>query len=233
MAKPEYSGPWRRVRLRVLERDGHLCQIKGPKCRGVANQVDHIVPVSKGGSWLDTQNLRASCSPCNLARVDHTGDENWRTSSTRITLVIGPPGADTSGYVAGRIGPNDIVIDYDALAGALGGTGRAGHKATSAARNAVLTTLRRGESEARRAWIVSAAPHAESVLPHHEVIVIDPGMDEAIAIAQKADDANASLGNDDALAIAHKAGGDNVARVHTWYTTRTMQPGASVPSRAW
>ena len=63
------SGPWRRVRLYVLERDGGLCQIRDAGCLVVATQVDHIVPLGDGGDALDPDNLRASCGPCNSGRA--------------------------------------------------------------------------------------------------------------------------------------------------------------------
>jgi len=74
-AKVYRSGTWKRVRLRVLERDGWTCQVRGPKCKVTADEVDHIVPVSKGGSWYDDHNLRAACKPCNVGRARrHTVD---------------------------------------------------------------------------------------------------------------------------------------------------------------
>lgn len=73
MARPPYDGPWPRVRKAILERDGHLCQIHGPKCKVLADCVDHIIPTSAGGAWYDPDNLRASCYPCNNDRVDRTG----------------------------------------------------------------------------------------------------------------------------------------------------------------
>lgn len=68
MAKPQYSGPWQRIRKEVLERDGHLCQIRYPGCRIKANQVDHIYPVAEHGHTFDPQLLRAACQHCNNAR---------------------------------------------------------------------------------------------------------------------------------------------------------------------
>jgi 5-methylcytosine-specific restriction endonuclease McrA len=69
MSGPEYAGPeWQAIRRRVLARDGHLCQIRGPKCRGTATHVDHIVSVSQGGPRLEMSNLRAACSACNVAK---------------------------------------------------------------------------------------------------------------------------------------------------------------------
>lgn len=68
MRKPHYSGPWRTIRRQVLERDQHICRIGAPGCTLVANQVDHIVPVSRGGAWWDLANLRAACPRCNNGR---------------------------------------------------------------------------------------------------------------------------------------------------------------------
>ena len=55
---------WYRKRKRILERDGHECQIRGQKCLGVATEVDHVVPHALGGDASDG-NLRAACKPCN------------------------------------------------------------------------------------------------------------------------------------------------------------------------
>jgi 5-methylcytosine-specific restriction endonuclease McrA len=69
MAKPEYANPqWKAVRRAVLARDGHQCQIRGPKCKGRATHVDHIVSISQGGALLDPANLRAACASCNVAK---------------------------------------------------------------------------------------------------------------------------------------------------------------------
>lgn len=69
MAPTPYSHPqWRPLRLRILERDGHACQIQGDRCTHDASDVDHIIPWQEGGSWFDPANLRAACPPCNRAR---------------------------------------------------------------------------------------------------------------------------------------------------------------------
>jgi 5-methylcytosine-specific restriction endonuclease McrA len=70
--KPWYSGPWKRVRLAILERDQYRCQIAGPGCTRTATEVDHILPAAldpTGHGWFDPDNLRATCQPCNLARL--------------------------------------------------------------------------------------------------------------------------------------------------------------------
>src|ERR1039458_8178731 len=88
---PAYRGKWPQVRKQILARDSASCQIRGPKCTGLATEVDHIVSVEKGGQWYEPSNLRASCRNCNQARVDRTNGDRWKRSATRITLVIGPP----------------------------------------------------------------------------------------------------------------------------------------------
>jgi 5-methylcytosine-specific restriction endonuclease McrA len=78
--KPQYAGPWRRIRREVLERDGHRCQIRADGCTQNATEVDHILPVSMGGEWYDKDNLRAACQRCNNARnVKHktTASRAW------------------------------------------------------------------------------------------------------------------------------------------------------------
>jgi len=60
-----YDADWERVRLAVLERDGHRCQIGGPRCTRVATTVDHMVPLAQGGARLDPANLRPACGSCN------------------------------------------------------------------------------------------------------------------------------------------------------------------------
>ena len=54
---------WAKIRARVLRRDNNTCQY----CGAPATEVDHVVPVSRGGSH-HTSNLAASCSGCNAKR---------------------------------------------------------------------------------------------------------------------------------------------------------------------
>jgi HNH endonuclease. len=81
MAKPKpyakfYSSKeWQRARRWVLQAaaarapDGiPRCEIE-PGCREVADSVDHIVSMSRGGSALDPSNLRPANRRCNSRRV--------------------------------------------------------------------------------------------------------------------------------------------------------------------
>lgn len=58
---------WRKVRAKVLERDGYICNYCGDV---EANEVDHVIPVDEGGNDDET-NLVAACGFCN--RSKHAG----------------------------------------------------------------------------------------------------------------------------------------------------------------
>jgi 5-methylcytosine-specific restriction endonuclease McrA len=54
---------WRKIRERILRRDGYICQYCGQE----ANTVDHVIPRKLNG--LDTDdNLLAACSRCNYSK---------------------------------------------------------------------------------------------------------------------------------------------------------------------
>ena len=59
-----------RVRFRVLQRDGYRCCACGAlpaKDPNVVLHIDHIIPVSYGGS-NDMENLQTLCAKCNLGK---------------------------------------------------------------------------------------------------------------------------------------------------------------------
>jgi hypothetical protein len=171
---------WRVKRLEVLQRDGFRCQIRGPKCETRATQVDHIIPVEDGGPIFDEVNLRAACHWCNTWRAAKNKAINgWRRAATHITLVMGPPGScdRLSEYVAEHAGPGDLVVDYRAIAAAIGQRPDEVKKL----RGMLLSRLRRGEVEAARAWVTSTNPRAREMFPHHEVVVVDPGREYAMS----------------------------------------------------
>lgn len=55
--------PWRKIRAYVLDRDQYICAY----CLDPANQVDHLLPVARGG-MNDPINLTAACGPCNQSK---------------------------------------------------------------------------------------------------------------------------------------------------------------------
>ena len=61
--------PWRRIRDKVLRRDGYLCVTCHKKGLIVeAAEVDHIIPKSQGGTE-SLDNLESICSPCHKRKT--------------------------------------------------------------------------------------------------------------------------------------------------------------------
>jgi hypothetical protein len=68
---------WKKLRLRVLARDGYTCTY----CGDTANEVDHIVPLKRGGSD-DMDNLTSACRICNIRKKDNSVGVFLAKSST-------------------------------------------------------------------------------------------------------------------------------------------------------
>ena len=58
-----------KLRFEILKRDSFTCQYCGRKAPNVILHVDHIIPVSKGGTNIKT-NLVTACQDCNLGKTD-------------------------------------------------------------------------------------------------------------------------------------------------------------------
>lgn len=58
----------KRLRFEILRRDNHTCQYCGEKAPDVTLHVDHVVPVTLGGSDKP-DNLLAACKDCNLGKT--------------------------------------------------------------------------------------------------------------------------------------------------------------------
>lgn len=74
------------LRFQVLQADNFTCQYCGKKGEDAELQVDHIIPVSKGG--LDEfENLITSCRACNIGKFDKEPAFRSRTElKTRIEM---------------------------------------------------------------------------------------------------------------------------------------------------
>jgi 5-methylcytosine-specific restriction endonuclease McrA len=73
------SSEWTSARARVL-REQPICAVDG--CAGGASEVDHIVPLSRGGAPYDRQNLRGLCSDHHRQRSSQQGAEAKRRQVT-------------------------------------------------------------------------------------------------------------------------------------------------------
>jgi 5-methylcytosine-specific restriction endonuclease McrA len=64
MPRPYDRHAWKTLRLQIGQRDSWCCQVveDGRVCGAPAREVDHIIPLSKGGAWYDPSNLRLACS---------------------------------------------------------------------------------------------------------------------------------------------------------------------------
>lgn len=74
-----------RTRFEVFKRDSFKCQYCGSSSPEVALQVDHIVPVAKGGT-NDLLNLVTSCWECNSGKSDKKLDDNTEIEKQRRML---------------------------------------------------------------------------------------------------------------------------------------------------
>lgn len=60
----------KKTRFQVLQRDNFTCQYCGRSAPNVSLEVDHVVPVAKGGT-NDIENLVTSCWECNIGKGTH------------------------------------------------------------------------------------------------------------------------------------------------------------------
>lgn len=155
---------WMQIRERVLSREP-LCRecAKVGETR-VAVQVDHIVPLSRGGSDEMT-NLQPLCQVHHdeksaRERVGSSRPSWMPKPAIPTTLVCGPPGSGKTTYVRERARAGDVVIDLDDIIQDLHGVHGhyyAGDVASALwERNRRIAELVRKEGGA--AWIIMAAP---------------------------------------------------------------------------
>ena len=59
------TAAWKKLRRKILQRDGHRCQIRLPGCTTIATEVDHTIGKVYGDN---PDHLRAACSHCNKSQ---------------------------------------------------------------------------------------------------------------------------------------------------------------------
>ena len=58
------------LRYKVMKRDGFKCVLCGKTKKESILEIDHIIPVSKGGG-NNLKNLQTLCFDCNRGKRDH------------------------------------------------------------------------------------------------------------------------------------------------------------------
>jgi 5-methylcytosine-specific restriction endonuclease McrA len=77
------TAEWARIKKFILERDGGICY----GCGGDADTVDHIQPISKGGT-SDLGNLGAMCRSCNSRKGDKLLPPRTNWANPRWGVVV-------------------------------------------------------------------------------------------------------------------------------------------------
>lgn len=178
-----------RITRQVLARYGRMCWLCGEPGSRTA---DHVVPRSAGGGD-DLGNLRPAHRGCNSAR----GNTPAPGHAAALVVVTGPPGAGKTTHVHERAVPGDVVVDLDALTGALSapGAGDPHHapehvrRVAQRARAAAIQAAYRLPS-GPTVWVIHTAPDAAQradYLAHGAVFhEVDPGRDVVLAQATAA-----------------------------------------------
>ena len=90
MSDRRYStSRWQKLRRAVLQRDGYVCLIQGPRCRGYASTVHHVIPSSQRPDlFWEPGNLAAACTRCNYADGRRVGRENTRARIVELECLV-------------------------------------------------------------------------------------------------------------------------------------------------
>lgn len=90
---PRISRKYKERRLKVLAMAGYVCVY----CGQTADQVDHVVPIAKGGDPLAWENMVACCKMCNQLKGDRSQGVFLGQSSTPPVLRSNP--SPTIGHI--------------------------------------------------------------------------------------------------------------------------------------
>lgn len=101
----------------------------------------------------------------------------------RLMLVTGPPCSGKSTYVAEHKAPGDLVIDYDALAVALGSDDTHRHPdgirhEAVGLRRVLVHRVRSGTVRAARVWLIACDPSSDEWQRASAVVRMDATRDE-------------------------------------------------------
>lgn len=171
-----YDADWRRLRAAFLLKNPLclFCEEAGRVTE--ATVVDHIISFADRPELrLAWDNLRSLCKDCHdrrTARDQAFGGRaarwpDWlRPSAVPLTIVCGPPASGKTTLVRERAGPEDLVLDLDAIAASLSGKGlhswsRQWLDPAMRERNELLGRLSRQSCAWPAAWLIVSEPKAE------------------------------------------------------------------------
>jgi 5-methylcytosine-specific restriction endonuclease McrA len=80
-----YTYKYKQMRKAILKRDDHTCQY----CGQPGNQIDHIIPISKGGEDIET-NMVVACSTCNASKKNQDAQKFQEKRFTKRFLEATP-----------------------------------------------------------------------------------------------------------------------------------------------
>ncbi len=86
---------WRRLRLKALQRDHYLCQLRlSKKCTGIATEVHHIEPIDERPDLaLELSNLASACWQCH----ELTKRRGKGKQTARVRVISIRDGSEESG----------------------------------------------------------------------------------------------------------------------------------------
>jgi 5-methylcytosine-specific restriction endonuclease McrA len=95
------TAAWQKLRRAVLARDGYVCQIQGPRCRGYATSVHHLVPSSQAPElFWEPSNLAAACGRCNYGGGARVAAENTRQTIESLRVLVWEQQAEIDRLIA-------------------------------------------------------------------------------------------------------------------------------------
>lgn len=166
MSKPNpYGRSWQRIRQQQLNRQP-LCEACNARGRiRAAQEVDHIVPLSDGGT-NDAENLQSLCKSCHSKKTRAENEPSQFIGGGEavapVTIVCGPPAAGKTTFVRERKRWGDAIADRDALTAAISGLDPHEKPATLRPHvkrtwDALLKSFEK-KSQSYRCWIIATLP---------------------------------------------------------------------------
>jgi hypothetical protein len=188
---------WRKLRAALLDQE--------PLCRSciatgrvtAATEVDHIIPLHKGGQEYQASNLQPLCKPCHELKTAREGTDRafsmipeWLDVRCNMTVVCGPPAAGKTTYVKHRANAGDIVLDTDDLIMELFGVH--GHANDDMGKVAAAIQLRNkriaNAAPHDTLWLIASAPSDTErrywKAKGAKVVLLNPGHTECIKRAK-------------------------------------------------